>query len=221
MFKNIPNYPEIPVLRESGMIYPPVAFIIYMINPFVSPDVLFLYNIYLRANLEANKEIFVGSYGEDVENLVSVSSYPTPLISKLREFLSLTNIHYRYYTSIEEMIKSLELNFRSADHIYYYIPYLSENDEKMLFRLVQSVKKAKQNPNKNLTITFFIDENVIGNRNSYMLYDGDILFKAYFDEKTYRRYIKLIKMRFFEPRSINIEYVIDNDIIRFNLIRSL
>ncbi|MGB9830603.1 MAG: hypothetical protein ACPLSP_00875, partial [Fervidicoccus fontis] len=117
MFKNIPNYPEIPVLRESGMIYPPVAFIIYMINPFVSPDVLFLYNIYLRANLEANKEIFVGSYGEDVENLISVSSYPTPLISKLREFLSLTNIHYRYYTSIEEMIKSLELNFRSADHI--------------------------------------------------------------------------------------------------------
>lgn len=218
----VPNQPELAILRDMKIYYPPISLILYSVDPIANPEALFLFLILSRSEAEPDRDIFVGTFYLDFNNLFNTSVIPTPLTSKFRQIIEDSpNIHFRSYESEEEFLKAMELYYRSSNHMYFFIPYLKETQKTLPERIGFIVKKLKSSGRKSATVNIFLDSYIYSSSFSrLLLYYSDAIFSLRFNERTSRKELVINKLSFSNAPSMPLEMAVDNDTVRFQIMRS-
>ncbi len=216
-----PNPPEIIHLREHGINYPPVSFILYETTPYTYSEALFLYLVMMRRELSEG-DVIVGSVLENFETSLKISAIPTPLISLFKRTLQDPKIHFKYHDSSDELLKTIELHFRSADHIYLYITDPLEATHEFITALSNIIKKIKNYTTRTFSITTFIDEKVLESREGGRLrYQAEFIFKLVRSEKSSASLLKIMKTKYMMSPSIILEYTVGREGLSFQSIRTI
>lgn len=218
----VPNQPELSLLREMKLYYPPISLILYSVEPFANPETLFLYLILTRSEIEPNKDIFVGTYYLDFNSIIITSSIPSPLTYKFRHLITESpNVHFRSYESSEEFLRAIDLYFRSSNHLYLFIPFLREVDRDLPEKLGFLVKKIKLTGRKTTTINVFLDSHIFSTESSKLLqYYSDAIFSLRSNERTGKKELVLNKLSFSSSFLSPLEMIIDSENVRFQIMRS-
>ncbi|MEM0021850.1 MAG: hypothetical protein QW039_05165 [Fervidicoccaceae archaeon] len=216
------NQPEIGLLREMRIYYPPISLNIYAVDPIANPEALFLYLVLSRSELEPDKDIFVGTFQYDFQGIISSSVIPTPLTSRFRFIINESpNIHFRTYEATEELLRAVDLYYRSSNHLYLFIPHLRENELEFLEKLAALLKKIKTTGRRSATVNIFIDIALMEKKEARLLkYYSDAIYVLRVNEKTRGRELALIKLSFSNPPSSPLEMLIDSDSVKFQIVRS-
>ncbi|MGC8679555.1 MAG: hypothetical protein ACP5GN_04585 [Fervidicoccaceae archaeon] len=216
------NQPELSLLREMKIYYPPISLILYSVEPYANPETLFLYLILSRSEFEPDKDIFAGTYYMDFNALTTASAIPSPLVYKFRNLITESpNVHFRSYESAEEFLRAIDLYYRSSNHLYLFVPYLKENERDLPEKLGLLVKKIKLTGRKSATLSIFLDSFIFSSPASRLLhYYSDAIFSLRMNEKTGKRELALNRLSFSSLPLSPLELSIESDGVRFQMVRS-
>ena len=215
------NPAELIQLRESGLSFPPVSFILYETSPYTYSEALFLYLVLMRRDL-TEADLLVGSILENFELSLKTSAVPTPLIRKFQMLLKDPHVHYRFFDDPMELLRTIELHFRTTGHVYVYAVDPIESNEDFLIGLSKLVKKMKTHISRSFTLTVFIDENtaetLLGRKLSYQ---AELVYRLSRSQKTVSSLLNIMKTKFIDSPSITLEYSIGKEELNFQVIRTI
>ncbi len=215
------NQTEIQHLREYGLVYPPVSFILYETTPYTYAEALFLYLVLMRRKLSEG-DILVSSILENFESSLKTSAVPSPLIRKFQNLLHDPRIHYRFFYDGEELLKNLDLHFRVMGHIYVFAVDPIETSGEFIEGLSNIIRKIKNYMTRSFTITVFLDEEVMKTSSGRKLaYQAELIFRLSRGEKTPASLLRIMKTKYIESPSITLEYSIGKEDLNFQVIRTI
>ena len=216
-----PVHPEFHVFAERGLLYPPLSVVLVETTPSSYPEALFLYMIHKR--LELNEEdLFVASLLEDFETTLQASVIPSPLVLKFRDLLRNPRVHYRFFETVEDLMKAVELHYKNIYFMYIYTSSLTGSKD-LVEMLTNFVRKVKSTLSRTFNLTVFIDsENLANAAGRRLEYLADIIFEV--KEATEMGNVSIIyvkRTKLYPKPDIVVEYSLSREEVVLQVIRSI
>ncbi len=216
-----PVQPEFNVFAERGLLYPPLSIILVETTPASYPEALFLYMVYKRLELN-DEDLFVASLLEDFETTLQASVIPSPLVLRFRELLRNPRVHYRFFESIDDLMKAMDLHYKNISFMYIYTSSLTGSRE-LVEKLTSFVRKVKSTLTRTFNLTIFIDsENLVNTAGRRLEYLADVIFEV--REATERGNVSVIyvkRTKLYPKPDIVVEYSLSREEVVLQVIRSI
>ncbi len=217
-----PVLPEIQILAERGLLYPPVSIVLVETTPNTNPEMLFLYLVHRRVELSEG-EILVVSLLEDFETSLETSIVPSPLIAKFRGTLEHPRIHYRFFEKTDEMMRALELHYKDASFIYVYMAPPFQEVEVAVGKVLSFIRRIRSVITRTFGLTLFIDATQAKTMQGRELeYLADIVFELVESGEGSPVSVIRVKRTKYQPKpDVSIEYSIGREDIVMQVVRSI
>lgn len=231
-----PVSPEIMVLAELGLIYPPSSLILVECSPETSPEVVFLEFVVRR--MTSGERTLVLSLRQDLLEDLRRSSVPFPVFSRYKhmmesavnpdEFSSKAEsrgiplLSYAKANDAREIAEEIAKHAELFPFIYVYAVDLAALEEPgALESLAEAAEKTKRS-RKRGSLTFFVDEAVrFRSAGRRLEYAADLVYRLVAASETGRALIVLARAKFTARPRVRIEYSITKEGVSFELVREI
>jgi len=215
--------PEVPVLADYGLLYPPASLVLVEVTPCSWAEALFLEFVASRAS-EFPGAVAAASLREDFVASLSKSALPTVLVLRYLETLKSLGRRgsYTAIANVNELPRWLEASAKAHRFVYVYIADPEASTSERLVSEAASAVERALSEREVLQVTLFLDEiarsTVPGRR---LEYAATVVYRVKEGKRGGASVLRVAKVKYGPKPPARVEFSVRSEGLVFEVLKEI